>query len=94
MTRTLRPIFLTVLLAGMALTLVMAPSALQAQQAPPGSAPATGYGAAPNHAQSARDIALGKLGGGSTNAVWWIVAVVVALLLIGAAVALYLRRES
>lgn len=94
MVRAFRPIILTVLLAGIALTIVMAPSALQAQQAPPGSAPATGYGAGPSYAQSARQIALGQVAKGSSNTVWWVVGVVVAFLLIAAAVTVYLRRQS
>lgn len=93
MTRALRPIFLTVLLAGMLLTLVMAPSALQAQQAPPGRG-SVGYGEVAAAAPDARQISLGKISSGSSNAVWWVVAVLAAVLLVAAVVTIYLRRQS
>ncbi len=93
--RAVRPILLGTLLAGMLLTLLVAPSALQAQEgAPPGTAPPSGYGAAPSQGTvPARQVALiAQAGGGS--AIWWLVAgVFVVILLLGAAT-LYLRQRA
>jgi|GEM_PF-2766289 len=90
----MRPAILAVLLAGIVLTLVMAPSALDAQQAPPGEAPATGYGAGPSHgAVAARVLDIKPIPSPASNPViWWVVAVLAAALVLGGGLLLHRRR--
>jgi len=78
-----------VLLVGIALSVVMTPSALRAQQAPP-SQPPGGYGLTPqNGTVPARDLALAAKST-SADLTWLWVLVVVLVLAMLAAIAAYL----
>ncbi len=91
MNRAVRPAILAVLLAGMVLTLVMAPSTLEAQQTPPGERP-TGYGE--REGPTSDEIALRPLAGDAGDPTWWIVSAIAVLVVGGGAAVLYLRRRA
>ena len=89
--RALRPTILAVLLAGIVLTLVLAPSTLEAQQTPPGGRP-SGYDV--RRGPSSPEIALSPLAGESADATWWIVSVIAVVVIGSGAGVLYLRRKA
>lgn len=94
--RYARPLALWTLLAGIVLTIVLAPSALQAQQGPPGQAPASGYGAvARSGTVPPRDLALASNATQAGTAWWWLLLVLLlALLLVVGGVAYARSRRT
>jgi hypothetical protein len=91
--RVVRPAILAVLLAGIVLTLVLAPSALEAQQTPPGTAGGTaGYGE--RLGPTAREIALEPLARDGGDPTWWIVSAIAVIVIGSSAGVLYLRRKA
>lgn len=95
MARSARPLVLALLLAGMVLTVVMTPSALLAQQGPPGTLPPSGYGAAPSTGPAGpRLLALaGNSLGGGIGDIWLVLGIIVGIVVLGGA-ALYLRSRA
>jgi len=83
-----------ILLVGIALSVVMTPSALRAQQAPP-SQPPGGYGLTPqNGTVPARDLALAAKSTGADMTWLWVLVVVLIFALLAAAAAYLFNRRA
>jgi hypothetical protein len=94
--RYARPLALWTLLAGIVLTIVLAPSALQAQQGPPGQAPASGYGSVSRSGTiPPRDLALASNSTkGGASGVWLLLVLLLLFLLVVGGVAYARSRRT